>query len=134
MLEAWKKNPFIKLNQKYLSAYRINWQNKADNIKELAQELNIGLDSFVFVDDNPTERELVKQLLPMVEVPDFPKYPYLLPVFFSTWLNVISESMPSRKRIRKRRNNIKRTLAGHRKKRNLQISVLTWQALKLRLR
>lgn len=116
MLEAWKKNPFIKLNQKYLSAYRINWQNKADNIKELAQELNIGLDSFVFVDDNPTERELVKQLLPMVEVPDFPKYPYLLPVFFSTWLNVISESMPSRKRIRKRRNNIKRTLAGHRKK------------------
>lgn len=84
VLEAWEKNPFIKLNQSYVSAYRINWQNKVDNIKELAQELNIGLDSIVFVDDNPTERELVKQLLPMVEVPDFPKHPYLLPSFFST--------------------------------------------------
>lgn len=84
VLEAWEKNPFIKLNQTYFSAYRINWQNKADNIKELAQELNIGLDSFVFVDDSPTERELVKQLLPTVEVPDFPEQPYLLPSFFST--------------------------------------------------
>lgn len=84
VLEVWERNPFIKLNQKYISAYRINWQNKADNIKELAQELNIDLDSFVFVDDNPTERELVKQALPMVEVPDFPEHPYLLPTFFST--------------------------------------------------
>ena len=125
---SMEKDPFIKLNQKYLSAYRINWQNKADNIKELAQELNIGLDSFVFVDDNPTERELVKQLLPMVEVPIFRSILICCRYSFSTWLNVISESMPSRKRIRKRRNNIKRTLAGHRKKRNLQISVLTWQA------
>ena len=84
VIEAWEKNPFIKLNQKYISAYRINWNNKADNIKELAEELNIGLDSFVFIDDNPTERELVKQMLPMVEVPDFPMQPYQLPVFFKS--------------------------------------------------
>lgn len=83
VLEAWAKNPFIKLNRNYISAYRINWQNKADNLKELAQELNIGLDSFVFIDDNPTERELVKQLLPMVEVPEFPDHPYELPPFFA---------------------------------------------------
>lgn len=81
VLEAWEKNPFMKLTRQYISAYRINWQNKADNIRELSQELNIGLDSFVFVDDSPTERELVKQLLPMVEVPDFPKQPYMLPSF-----------------------------------------------------
>ena len=56
VLEAWEKNPFIKLTREYISAYRINWQNKADNIRELSQELNIGLDSFVFVDDNPGER------------------------------------------------------------------------------
>lgn len=74
--EAWAKNPFIKLKEDYISAYRINWNNKADNIRELAKELNIGLDSMVFVDDNPTERELVKQQLPMVAVPDFPKKPY----------------------------------------------------------
>ena len=50
----------------------------------MAQELNLGLDSFVFVDDNPTERELIKQLLPMVEVPAFPAQPYELPTFFQT--------------------------------------------------
>ena len=48
----------------------------------MAKELNIGLDSFVFVDDNPTERELVKQMLPMVAVPEFPEQPYELPIFF----------------------------------------------------
>lgn len=80
--ELWDKNPFIKLGPKQIAAYRINWQNKADNIRELAQELNIGLDSMVFVDDNPTERELVRQQLPMVSVPDFPKKPYGLMAFY----------------------------------------------------
>lgn len=79
--ECWSKNPYNIINEKYISSYRINWNNKADNIKEIANELNIGLDSFVFVDDNPTERELVKQTLPMVEVPDFPEQPYNLANF-----------------------------------------------------
>jgi len=82
VLEAWEKNPFIVLKKEHFAACRINWQDKANNIKELAEELNIGLDSFVFVDDNPTERELVKQLLPMVSAPDFPVQPYELPEFF----------------------------------------------------
>lgn len=76
--EAWEKNPFLKITDKNLSAWRINWNNKADNIRQIAAELNIGLDSMVFIDDNPTERELVKQQLPMVAVPDFPKRPYEL--------------------------------------------------------
>jgi FkbH-like protein len=82
VFDVWNQNPFLQIKREQLSAWRINWNNKADNIKELAQELNIGLDSMVFVDDNPAERELVKQLLPMVEAPDFPKQPYLLPLFF----------------------------------------------------
>lgn len=76
VIEAWKTNPFMKLMERHLSAYRINWENKADNIRAIAKELNIGLDSMVFVDDNPTERELVRQQLPMVSVPEFPKRPY----------------------------------------------------------
>lgn len=80
--DLWEKNPFLVLRKEHFAAYRINWQDKATNIKELALELNIGLDSFVFVDDNPTERELVKQLLPEVSVPDFPVQPYELPIFF----------------------------------------------------
>jgi FkbH-like protein len=82
VMEAWNKNPFIKIKKEQLAAWRINWNNKAENIAELAQELNIGLDSMVFIDDNPTERELVKQIFPMVEVPEFPKQPYMLPEFF----------------------------------------------------
>ena len=47
------------------------------------KELNIGIDSIVFVDDNPTERELVKKSLPELTVPDFPSEPYLLPQFYN---------------------------------------------------
>ena len=82
VLEAWEKNPFMVLKREHFSAMRINWNDKASNIKELAADLNIGLDSFVFLDDNPTERELVRQMLPMVSVPDFPEQPYALPDFF----------------------------------------------------
>ena len=82
VLEAWDKNPFMVLKKDNFATWRINWMDKATNIKELAEELNIGLDSFVFVDDNPTERELIRQSLPMVEVPEFPAQPYELPLFF----------------------------------------------------
>lgn len=81
VLELWEKNPNLLIKKENVSAYRINWQNKAENIKELANELNIGLDSFVFIDDNPTERELIRQLLPEVETPEFPAQPYQFPVF-----------------------------------------------------
>ena len=81
VLEYWEKHPAQVLQQNHVAAYRINWQDKATNIRELAEELNIGLDSMVFIDDNPAERERVKQELPMVSVPDFPKQPYLLPQF-----------------------------------------------------
>ena len=87
VIELWDKNPFLQIKREQFAAWRINWNNKADNISELAQELNIGLDSMVFIDDNPTERELIKQMLPMVEAPDFPKQPYLLPEFFEKLCN-----------------------------------------------
>ena len=80
--EAWDKNPAMVLKREHFGALRINWQYKASNLKSLAEELNIGLDSFVFVDDNPAERELIRQLLPQVEVPDFPEKPYQLMPFF----------------------------------------------------
>ena len=47
VLEAWEKNPFIVLKKEHFAACRINWQDKATNIRELAEELNLGLDSFV---------------------------------------------------------------------------------------
>ncbi len=52
------------------SAFRANWEPKSENIRQIAEELNLGLDSLVFVDDNPAERHLVAEQLPAVAVPD----------------------------------------------------------------
>lgn len=82
VLEAWARNPFMVLRREAFAAVRINWTDKATNLRALAAELNIGLDSMVFVDDNPSERALVSQELPMVSVPEFPAQPYRLPAFF----------------------------------------------------
>jgi FkbH-like protein len=82
VLEAFSSHPFQLIKEKHISAHRINWQDKVTNIQELSDELNIGLDSFVFIDDNPIERERVKLMLPMVEVPEFPEHPYLMSAFF----------------------------------------------------
>lgn len=54
------------LKDEFISVKRINWKDKASNLREIAQELNIGLDAIVFVDDSEFERELVKQQLPEV--------------------------------------------------------------------
>jgi len=87
VIEAWNKHPGMILKQKHFSAIKINWENKAKNIVELANELNIGLDSMVFIDDNPAERELVKQVIPEVIVPDFPDQAFELPEFFNSLWN-----------------------------------------------
>ena len=71
-------HPHMVLHEDDFAIKKINWNTKTDNIVEIAKELNVGLDSMVFWDDNPTERELVGNLLPEVEVPEFPKKPELL--------------------------------------------------------
>ena len=58
--------------------HSINWEDKPQRIAGMAKKLNIGLDSMVFVDDNPREREAVRTQLPEVYVPDFPSEPYQL--------------------------------------------------------
>lgn len=77
----------MSLSLKDFACTRINWNDKATNIREIAQELNIGLDSMVFVDDNPTERELIRQQLPMISVPEWPAQPYELPMFYAQLVN-----------------------------------------------
>jgi FkbH-like protein len=80
--DAFDNHPDIVLKKNDFVSARINWSDKAGNLQEIAEELNIGLDSLVFIDDNPAEREIVKQLVPEVTVPDFPEKIYLLPHFF----------------------------------------------------
>jgi FkbH-like protein len=68
-------HPEMQLALNDISVFVANWHNKADNIREIADTLEIGLDSIVFVDDNPVERKLVKDLLPMVTVTEMPTDP-----------------------------------------------------------
>lgn len=71
-LEAFRVNKNMILTEEDFIVKKINWQPKSLNIQEMAQELNLGIDSFVFLDDNPAERLEVKTALPQVEVIDFP--------------------------------------------------------------
>ena len=72
---AFEKHPGMVLSLNDIAAFRINWHNKADNIRALAAELNIDLSSMVFVDDNPAERALVRQELPEVEIVELSEDP-----------------------------------------------------------
>jgi FkbH-like protein len=68
--EPFEKHPDMRLSLSDIAVFRANWNNKAENISDIARILNIGLDSLVFVDDNPAERAIVRKFLPMVEVPE----------------------------------------------------------------
>jgi FkbH-like protein len=71
-LEVFQKHPFMLIKEKNLGAYKINWLDKATNIINLAKELDIGIDSLVFLDDNPVERERVRTSAPEVLTVDLP--------------------------------------------------------------
>lgn len=84
--DAWKvirNHPNMVLKEEHFSAVRINWNDKVQNLKELAQELNIGLDSMVFLDDDRVNRLAVRALLPEVTVPELP----LNPAEYAKFLN-----------------------------------------------
>ncbi|MCK4883036.1 MAG: HAD family hydrolase, partial [Candidatus Omnitrophica bacterium] len=66
--EVFEKHPDMVLKKDHIAAAQINWEDKAVNLKRVAQDLNIGLDSLVFVDDSLFEVNLVREVLPEVEV------------------------------------------------------------------
>jgi FkbH-like protein len=75
-MEALERHPGMLLRPEHFAALRINWNDKATSLREIAAELDLGLDALAFVDDNPAERELVRQALPEVGVIDLPPDPY----------------------------------------------------------
>jgi FkbH-like protein len=70
--EAFEKHPEMVLKRADFAAFVANWNDKAANLEAIARQLNIGLDSLVFVDDNPAERTRIRQALPAVAVPELP--------------------------------------------------------------
>lgn len=93
-LKVIKEHPHMMLREEDFAIYKINWEPKDKNIREIAAQLNLGTDSIVFFDDNPAERALVQESLPEVTVPDFPAQTERLPAvmmqifhdYFEKWV------------------------------------------------
>ena len=64
--EPFEKHPDMVLRLKDFVSFKANWEPKSDNLRRMAEELSLGMDSFVFVDDNPAEIDIVRQYAPMV--------------------------------------------------------------------
>lgn len=73
--EPFEKHPEMLLKLEHIAVFQANWNDKATNIQAIAEELSLGLDAMVFLDDNPVERGLVRKLLPQVAVPELPEEP-----------------------------------------------------------
>jgi FkbH-like protein len=86
VLEVFRDHPDQLIREEHLVAHRINWQDKATNLRELAAELNIGLEHMMFLDDSPHEREWVRSQIPEIEVPELPADP----TSYADWLGSLS--------------------------------------------
>ncbi len=73
--EPFEKHPDMVLRLEDISVFIANWENKADNIRQIQSILNIGFDSMVFLDDNPFERNIVRENIPEITVPELPEDP-----------------------------------------------------------
>jgi FkbH-like protein len=76
-LRAIRDHPFMVLREEHFATMKINWSDKISNMKEIAQELNIGLDSIVYFDDDPINRELMSKVMPQIKTVDLPDDPSL---------------------------------------------------------
>ena len=73
--EPFEKHPDMVLKLDDIAVFQANWETKVDNIRTIQQILNIGFDSMVFLDDNPFERNMVRENIPSITVPELPEFP-----------------------------------------------------------
>lgn len=73
--EPFEKHPDMVLKLEDIAVFQANWETKVDNIRTIQQILNIGFDSMVFLDDNPFERNMVRENIPAITVPELPEDP-----------------------------------------------------------
>lgn len=73
--EPFEKHPDMVLKLDDIAVFQANWETKVDNIRTIQQILNIGFDSMVFLDDNPFERNMVRENIPGITVPELPEFP-----------------------------------------------------------
>jgi FkbH-like protein len=109
-LAPFDHHPEMLLRRADIAAFRADWNDKAGNLEAIAQELNIGLDSLVFLDDNPFERALVRAALPMVAVPEVPDDPALVPAALAAagYFEAVSVTAEDRERTQAYQGNRQR--------------------------
>jgi FkbH-like protein len=73
--QPFNEHPDMLLKEKHIAVFQANWEDKATNIRAIAKELSLGLESLVFLDDNPVERGLIRRELPEVAVPELDSDP-----------------------------------------------------------
>ncbi|HAS8443311.1 UDP-4-amino-4,6-dideoxy-N-acetyl-beta-L-altrosamine N-acetyltransferase [Vibrio vulnificus] len=111
-LDAIESHPEMRLRKADFASYRINWNPKSQNIKELAQDLNLGVQSLCFIDDNPVERAEVRRNVPGVFVPELPEDPADWYEFIcqlpELYVTQVSESDKRRAELYKKRADIQK--------------------------
>lgn len=75
--KVFREHPYMILKEEHFAVLKINWDNKVTNMIQIAKEINIGLDSIVYIDDDFRNRELIKNYLPDIHVVDLPEDPCL---------------------------------------------------------
>jgi len=75
VLEVFRNHEHMILKESNFACMKINWEDKVTNMKNIASELNIGLNSLVFIDNDPANRELMREFAPEVDVVELPSSP-----------------------------------------------------------
>ncbi len=106
----FREHPEMLLKEEHITVFQANWEDKASNIEAIAAELNIGIDSLAFLDDNPAERAQVRAALPDVAVPELPSDPALYPRILAAagYFDAVAFSQEDRDRVAQYQANAKR--------------------------
>jgi FkbH-like protein len=106
----FRRHPEMLLKEDHFAVFQANWNDKASNIRAIADELALGLDAMVFLDDNPVERDFVRRALPGVAVPELPDDPafYVEILAAAGYFESIAFSDEDRKRSNMYQSNARR--------------------------
>lgn len=117
--EPFEKHPDMVLRLSDIAVFMANWETKVDNIQAIQQILNIGFDSMVFLDDNPFERNIVREHIPGITVPELPEDPadyleflYSLNLFETTSYSVTDKDRTKQYQIEAERTSYAKTFTN----------------------
>lgn len=117
--EPFEKHPDMVLRLSDIAVFMANWETKVDNIRAIQQVLNIGFDSMVFLDDNPFERNIVREHIPGITVPELPEDPadyleflYSLNLFETTSYSVTDKDRTKQYQIEAERTSYAKTFTS----------------------